>query len=86
MSIVIEITTMSNTPPSDPVSLRVQTNLGKKKSDGKSEEGQGNISKVVNGNTGEVAGSAAGPFAGEMERRGEEKVSICLHGIWYGDS
>lgn len=71
---MLNVGIMSNTPPSDPASLRVQTNLGKKKSDGKSTDEKDKNSKV-NGNAGEVPGPSMS-FAGEMERRGEEKVSL----------
>lgn len=66
---------MAETPPSDPSALRVQTDMAKGEDQGKGFEPL-DASKRVTANGGESSSGASMPFAGEMERRGEEKVSL----------
>lgn len=60
---------MSEVASFDPATLRVQTNVSKSQGERKVEDEEDD--ERMNGN---LPSSSTQPFAGEMERRGEEKV------------
>jgi len=66
---------MSETPPFDPSTLRSGTSVAKKRAQGRPEgEEQDDHEEEEKRNQNGAASGTSMPFAGEMERRGEEKV------------